>query len=134
MTVLVVDTSAVVAILNAEPGGKWLASRLAAADGRLMAAPIALELGIVLEARRPAAAGIGRRVIRDARIEVVSFDDVLSERALEAWRRFGKGRHKAALNFGDCCTYALAEETGHPILCVGTDFPNTDLCTLTPPG
>jgi len=132
VSTLVVDTSAMVAILTGEPGGDWLAAQLAEADERLMSAPTALELGIVLEARSPSATGILRRTLRDAEITVMPFDDELAQRALDAWRRFGKGRHPAALNFGDCCSYALAEATGCPILCVGDDFSRTDLAVLRP--
>lgn len=92
-----------------------------------------LELGIVAEARSPAATGIVRRVLRDAQITVTPFDAALAERALDAWRRFGKGRHPAALNLGDCFSYALAEATDCPILCVGDDFAQTDLPTFRPP-
>jgi ribonuclease VapC len=74
-----------------------------------------------------------RRVRRDAEITVMQFDAGLAERALDAWRRFGKGRQPAALNFGDCCTYALAEATGCPVLCTGDDLARTDLPVLRPP-
>jgi ribonuclease VapC len=130
MSTIVVDTSAMVAILTNEPGRGWLAAQLADATERLMSAPTALELGILLEAR--AAAGILRRTLRDAEITVTPFDDGMAQRALDAWRRFGKGRHAAGLNFGDCCSYALAEATGCPILCVGNDFSQTDLAVLRP--
>jgi ribonuclease VapC len=133
VSTIVVDTSAMFAILTGEPERGWLAAQLADAGDRLMSAPTALELGIVLEARSPAAAGILRRTLRDTEITVTPFDDGMAERALDAWRRFGKGRHPASLNFGDCCSYALAEATGCPILCVGNDFKRTDLAVLTPP-
>lgn len=133
MSPVVVDTSALVAILTDEPGRPWLAEQLAAASTRLIAAPTVVELGIVLEARAPASTGIARRALRDSQIVVVPFDEHLAERALDAWRRFGRGRHRAALNYGDCFTYALAEETGHPIVCVGDDFAGTDLPVLRPP-
>lgn len=133
MTGLVADTSALVAIVWREPGADWLGRQLASAEERIIAAPSALELGIVLEARSTAAVGMGRRVLRDAQLEIVAFDADLAERAMDAWRRYGKGRHPAALNFGDCCTYALAERSGHPILCVGNDFRQTDLPVLCPP-
>lgn len=122
-----------VAVVANEPGGEWLTVELAAASDRLMAAPVAVELGIVLEARTPAAVGVGRRVLKDAGVKVMPFDEHLAERALDAWRRFGKGRHRAALNFGDCCVYALAEETGYPILCTGSEFTLTDLPVHRPP-
>jgi len=73
-------------------------------------------------------------VLRDARISVEPFDAELADRATDAWRRFGKGRHPAALNLGDCFTYALGEQTGYPILCVGLAFAKTDLPVLSPPG
>jgi ribonuclease VapC len=133
VSTVVVDTSAMVAVLAREPGHDWLAAQLAGASERLMTAPTALELGIVLEARSPAATGILRRTLRDAQIAVIPFDDNLADRALDAWRRYGKGRHPAALNFGDCCSYALAEATGCSLLCVGDDFSLTDLTVWTPP-
>jgi len=129
---LVIDTSAMVAILSGEAGHAWLTEQLSSAADRVIAAPTALELGIVLEARSATAIGMSRRALRDGRISVVPFDDDAVERAMEAWRRFGKGRHPAALNFGDCCTYALAEQTGYPILCVGNDFARTDLPVSSP--
>jgi ribonuclease VapC len=134
VSAVVVDTSAITAILSKEPGADWLVHQLDVAEERLMAAPTAVELAIVLEARAPAGPGLARRVLRDARIRVVSLDDDLAERALDGWRRFGKGRHPAAFNLGDCFTYALADSTGLPILCVGDDFRRTDLPTLVPGG
>lgn len=133
MTGLVVDTSALVAVLQRESGCEWLAAELTGATSRVLTAPTALELGIVAESRAPSATGIGWRLLRDSEIEVVAFDEDLAVRAVDAWRRFGKGRHPAQLNFGDCCTYALAERTGHPILCVGDDFARTDLPVRRPP-
>ncbi len=131
-TDLVVDTSAMVAIIRGEPGAAWLASRLDPPGTHLMAAPTLLELGIVLESRAPGSVGIARRAVRDASIEVVAFDDDLAERAMEGWRRFGKGRHRAALNFGDCHTYALADRLGLPVLCTGNDFAQTGLEVVRP--
>lgn len=129
---LVVDTSAMVAIIRAEPGADWLARQLDGPGMHVMAAPTLLELGIVLESRAPTSSGIARRAVRDAAIDIVAFDDELAERALEGWRRFGKGRHRAALNFGDCHTYALADKLGMPILCTGDDFAQTDLAVRRP--
>lgn len=133
MTGIVVDTSAIVAILTGEPGRDWLVGRLAAASDRVMAAPTALELGIVLEGRTPEAGGIARRAVHEARISVIPFDEALVERAMTAWWRYGRGRHAAALNLGDCFTFALADHTGYPVLCVGDDFRRTDLAVLHPP-
>lgn len=130
---LVVDPSALVAWITAEPGHQWIADQLADAVDRLMSAPSAVELGIVLAARTPAATDMGRRAIRDARISIVAFDEELADRAIVAWQRFGKGRHPAGLNFGESCTFAVAEQTGLPILCTGSDFAQTDLTVLRPP-
>lgn len=127
------DTSAAVAILTEEGGSAWLVETLAAARQRYMSAASYVELGIVMEARLdPAAAGAAGRFVRDADVEVVDVDPMVAERALEGWRRFGKGRHSAALNFGDCFTYGLAFELGLPVLCVGNDFASTDVAVLSP--
>jgi len=133
VTDMVVDTSALMSIMLREPSRPWLLAQLNQSGLRAMSAPIALEFRIVLDARRPELTDMGARVLRDGRIKVVDFTADLAERGLQAWHRFGKGRHPAALNFGDCCTYALAEETGLPILCVGNDFAQTDLPVLRPP-
>lgn len=133
MSGLVVDTSAIVAILSREPGGEWLAAELASATARQITAATALELGIVLEARRSKSVGIATRALRDSDVRIVPFDEDLAGRALEGWRRFGRGRHAAGLNFGDCTTYALAARSGFPILCVGDDFSRTDLPVRRPP-
>lgn len=133
MTSLVVDTSALVAILTGESGADWLEQALSNADDRMICAPTVVELGIVLESRRPRAVGLARQVLRDARVRVVPLDDDLAERAMDGWRRFGKGRHPASLNLGDCFTYALAHRDHAPVLCTGADFARTDVSTMAPP-
>ena len=130
MTALVVDASALVAIVIRGQGSDRVSDRLREAEGAYLSAPTLLELGMVLESRSPRAVGIAARLVRDAEIEVVPFGEALAGRAIDAFRRFGKGRHPAGLNFGDCCTYALAEERGLPILCVGDDFRRTDIPVL----
>jgi ribonuclease VapC len=65
---------------------------------------------------------------------VAQLDEDLAARAVDAWRRFGKGRHPAQPNFGDCCTHALPERPGHPILCVSEDSTRTGLRVRRPPG
>ena len=130
---LVVDTSAAVAIVLGEPGSEELAAHLENALARLMPAAIRVELGIVLEARLwPAGQDVVDRLLRDAKIDIVPLDADLAARAMSGWRRYGKGRHPAGLNFGDCFTYALAERTGHPVLCTGDDFAATDVAVLRP--
>ena len=130
---LVVDTSACVAVILGEPGAADLAVYLEQALVRLMPAAIRVELGMVIEARLwPAGQDIVDRFLRDAKIDVVAVDEELAARAMSGWRRYGKGRHPAALNFGDCFTYALAERTGYPVLCTGDDFPATEIPVLRP--
>ncbi|MGQ0519804.1 MAG: type II toxin-antitoxin system VapC family toxin [Actinomycetota bacterium] len=133
MTGVVVDTSAAVAILLGEPAAEDLLAALAGGEPRLVSAATLVELGIVLEARLgPAGSGIVDRFVRDGGIEVVDFDRTHADRALEGWRRFGKGRHPAGLNLGDCFAYGLAVAGGHPVLCVGDDFARTDAGVVPP--
>lgn len=128
MTGIVVDTSAAVAILLSEPQAEALLVALDDAEPRLMSAATFVELGAVLEAKlHPAGAGIAARFVHDGGVDVVAFDRTQAEHALEGWRRFGKGRHPAALNLGDCFTYGLAVAGDHPVLCVGDDFARTDV-------
>lgn len=128
---LVVDTSAAVAVILGEPGSGELAGHLEDALVRLMPAAIRVELGIVIEARLwPAGQDIAERFLRDAKIDIVPIDADLAARAVSGWRRYGKGRHPAGLNFGDCFSYALAERTGHPVLCTGGDFAATDIAVV----
>lgn len=130
---LVVDTSAAVAIILGEEGAAELAVHLEGALARLMPAAIGVELGIVIEARLwPAGQDVVNRFLRDAKVDIVPVDADLAARAMSGWRRYGKGRHRAGLNFGDCFTYALAERTGHPVLCTGDDFAATDLTVVRP--
>jgi ribonuclease VapC len=133
MTSLVVDTSAAVAVLLRQAGHDEVLDLLGRTDELLMSAPTQVELSIVIEARKgPAGMVVVGQLIQDAGVEVVPLDGVLASRALEGWRRFGKGRHRAALNFGDCFTYALAVEQGAPVLCVGDDFVETDVEVVRP--
>jgi ribonuclease VapC len=130
----VVDTSAVVAIVSDETGADWLEEVLAQATAAVMPAAAYLELGMVLESRFGLpGTGLAARFLRDAEIEIVDVTAGAAERALEAWRRFGKGRHPAKLNFGDCVVYGVAAELDRPILCVGDDFVRTDIAVLRPP-
>ena len=122
------------AIILGEPRSEELAVHLENAIARLMSAAIRVELGIVIEARFwPAGQDILDRFLRDAIIDIVPVDADLAARAMSGWRRYGKGRHPAGLNFGDCFTYALAERTGYPVLCTGDDFAATDI-PVTRPG
>jgi ribonuclease VapC len=128
---IVVDTSAVVAILGNESAADDSIEALDVADDRLMSAVTLVELGIIMEARLGAAGALAvERFLRDGEVNVVAVDRRQADRALDGWRRFGKGRHDAALNLGDCFTYALAADRGLPVLCTGKDFSQTDLTVL----
>jgi ribonuclease VapC len=125
---MVIDTSALVAIFLAEPERKVLLDLLLQAESRMISAATVLETGIVLEARRGESAGreFDLFVVR-ANLLVVPVDSDQTEIARSAWRKYGKGRHPAGLNFGDCFAYALAKFAGEPLLAKGTDFAATDI-------
>jgi ribonuclease VapC len=125
---MVIDTSALVAIFLDEPERKLYLKHILDAEPRLLSAANALETGIVLEARRGEAAGreFDLFVVR-AKLEVVSVDGEQADIARSAWRKYGKGRHAAGLNFGDCFAYALAKFSGQKLLAKGGDFRFTDI-------
>jgi ribonuclease VapC len=131
---MVIDTSGLLAIFMGEPERKRFLDLIIGAERRLLSAANALETGTVLEAKRGEAAGREFDLfLQRAQIEVVAVDFEQVEMARLAWRRYGKGRHPAALNFGDCFAYALAKTSGEPLLAKGDDFGQTDveLCTKT---
>lgn len=125
---MVIDTSALVAILLGESDAERIAKAIADNQQRLIGSFTALETGIVIEARKGEA---GSRefdlLVHYADIEIVAMTAEQFEVAREAWRRFGKGNHPASLNIGDCCTYALARVSGEPLLFKGDDFSQTDI-------
>ena len=123
-----IDTSAVLAILQDEPERTAFNARIAAADTRLLSAASLVELSIVLEARFGAdGQGDLDLFLGTAEIEIVAVDRDQAELARRAFSRYGKGRHRAGLNFGDCFSYALAKGAGVPLLFKGNDFSYTDL-------
>ncbi len=125
---MVVDTSALLAIFLAEPERKQFLDLITQGDTRYISAANVLETGIVLEARRGEAAGREFDLfLHRAKLEIVPVDSDQIEIARVAWRKYGKGRHAAGLNFGDCFAYALAKVMGEPILFKGDDFTHTDL-------
>jgi ribonuclease VapC len=125
---MVIDSSAIIAILLGEPEAGDLARQIERASPRLMSAASLVEASLVMETRKGEAAGRELDLlIYRAGIEIVSVDHEQAELARVAWRRFGKGRHPAGLNFGDCFSYALAKATGAPLLFKGDDFTQTDL-------
>lgn len=130
MTV-VLDTSAVAAVIFGEPDAEGLLAAMTRSAGDLLlSAATAVELGIVVEARQgPAATDDLRRMLTTLTVVTVPLDQEQAGIALAAWRRFGKGRHVAGLNLGDCYSYALAKSRQAPLLFKGEDFAQTDIAS-----
>lgn len=125
---MILDTSAIIAITLKEPDFESLFGKLIEAENAAIGSPTLLETAIVLSARlRQDARGFLSRFIMEGEIVTVPFGDAHFSVAVDAWLRYGKGRHTAALNFGDCMSYATASLAGEPLLCVGDDFVHTDL-------
>ena len=125
---MIVDSSAVLAILFSEPDARRHAGAIMAASPCRMSVANALEASIVVERRGgDAAAHELDALLESAEVELVPVTVEHLEAARRAWRRFGKGNHPAKLNFGDCFAYALAKATGEPLLFKGEDFAQTDI-------
>lgn len=125
---MIVDSSAIVAIFFQEPGHDILISKLSEAGRVGIGAPTLVECGIILSARfNQDARGLLERFLREADIATIPFTEEYFGTAIGAWRKFGKGRHPAAINFGDCLAYAVAKLANMPLLFVGDEFPQTDL-------
>jgi ribonuclease VapC len=125
---MVIDTSAILALLFNEPGADEVEIAIDADPVRLMSAGTALEAAIVVEARLGAAGGREfDLLLHKARIDLVAVTSEQMDVGRDAWRRFGRGRHEANLDFGDCFSYALAAVSGEPLLFKGDDFSKTDI-------
>lgn len=125
---MILDSSAVVAVLLKEPGYEDLLRAIDSADRVAIGAPTVVESAMVVTARLgPKARDLAAMMIREGGIGVVSFLEDHGIVALDAFLRYGKGRHKAALNFGDCMAYAVATLADEPLLFVGDDFRHTDI-------
>ena len=125
---MTLDSSALVAILFAEPGYLDLVDAVLEADVVRIGAPTLVETAMVLAGRRGSAVG-GELdgLVRELGITVVPFGDSAWQRAVDASNRYGRGRHPAGLNFGDCLAYATAALAGDTLLFVGNDFRKTDI-------
>jgi ribonuclease VapC len=129
---MVIDTSAIVAIALNEPDAADLEVRIADDPVRLISAAILLEATIVLESRLGEAGGRELDLwLLKIGAEIVPVDAEQADAARRAWRRYGKGRHSAALNYSDCFSYALAGTRGEPLLFKGEDFAKTDINRTT---
>ena len=125
---MIIDTSALIAILFDEADAASYEAAIATAAVRRISSVSVLEAGMVLESRYGEAGSLELdRLLHRARIEVADFTADQADVARRAFRRFGKGRHRAGLNFGDCASYALSKTAGEPLLAKGNDFSLTDL-------
>ena len=125
---MILDSSAIVAIATEEPGCLELLEKLDQADTLAVGAPTLAETALVLRSRltvEPRA--FLERFLTDWNVSVVPFGEDHWKMAVDAHARFGRGHHKAALNFGDCLSYATAKLADMPLLCMGRDFSKTDL-------
>ena len=129
---MVIDTSALLAILMNEPEAEGFAVAIESDPVRLVSAGTLLETGLVAEGRWGDAGGRELDLlVAKAAMDVVPVDAEQVEVARRAFRRFGKGRHPAGLNFGDCFAYALSRASGQPLLFKGGDFAQTDIDRVT---
>ena len=125
---MVIDTSAIVAILFEEPEAPYLMQAIALDKVRFISTFSVLEASFVISSRK-GDAGLQqlKQFLEFIKVEQKSLTDTQVNLATEAWLKFGKGRHPASLNIGDCCTYALSKETDEALLFKGNDFSQTDL-------
>ncbi|MFC4858943.1 type II toxin-antitoxin system VapC family toxin [Actinophytocola glycyrrhizae] len=125
---MILDSSAIVTVFLREKGSERVLDALEAADACRVGAPTLVETAMVLTGRL---GDDGRTMLlsflQEVNVDVLPFGDAHWRTAQSAFVRYGKGRHPAALNFGDCLTYATAYVAGEPLLCVGEDFARTDL-------
>jgi len=130
---MVIDASAILAILFDQPDQRRYGEAIEAATVRLVSAVTRVELAFVIEGRKRQA---GRerleRFFQLSGAEIIAVTPQQAEIAVGAYRRFGRGRHRASLNIGDCFSYALAVATGHPLLFKGDDFTHTDIRAALP--
>jgi ribonuclease VapC len=125
---MVVDTSALIAIFLNEPDAEILFATLTASFPRIISAVSVLEASIVMENKKgQAGVALLDELLTSAQFEVIPFDDSQLRIAREAYRSYGKGRHPAGLNFGDCCSYALARARNDTLLFKGDDFRKSDI-------
>jgi len=125
---VILDSSAIVAVVLKESGHERLIDRIVENPEPGVGAPTLVETGIVLATRLGAAGEtLLARFVQAQEVIVISFEEAHWSAAVQAFLRYGKGRNPAALNFGDCLTYAVARLSDEPLLCVGEDFSKTDI-------
>jgi ribonuclease VapC len=128
---MVIDTSALVAMLSDEPDVEHFETAVEADGIRLMSTASYLETAIVIETRFGEPGGRELDLwLHRARVDLIAVDHDQADTARAAYRAYGNGRHRAALNYGDCFSYALAKVSGQPLLCRGGDFQHTDIARV----
>lgn len=129
---MVIDSSAIVALLLREPTGPAIAEALRVDEVvLLLGAPTRTEMTVVMQrSGMPGGVGALRGLLDDLGVIDVPFDRILADAAADAYATYGKGNHAARLNLGDCFTYAVAKRTGEPVLCVGDDVAHTDIAVV----
>ena len=128
---MIIDTSALVAILRDEPEAEICARAIESAAERRVSAVNFVEAAVVIDGSRdPIASRRFDDLLREARVLIEPVTEIQARLARDAYRDFGKGSgHSARLNFGDCFAYALAKTTGEPLLFIGADFGHTDIAS-----
>lgn len=125
---MIIDASAIIALAQNEPSARQIAAALISDPQPVIPAPTATECLIVLTSRLgPTGRTVYERIRSEFHITVGHYVEEHVVAALQAFTKYGKGRHPAALNFGDCMSYAAANISGEPLLAIGNDFANTDL-------
>lgn len=125
---VIVDTSALLAVLFGEPQSPRIVAALHQAPGSAAGSPTVFETELVASARRGSrGAEALHRLLKEFGVEEVPFGPAQRRAAAEAFLTYGKGRHSARLNLGDCMTYGTAKIADEPLLCIGSDFARTDL-------
>ena len=125
---MILDSSAIVGVVLREPGFEDLVRKAARAEALGVGAPTLVEAGLVLTSRLGRdARGLLRGLLHEWGAVTIPFGEDHWQAAVAAYVRYGRGRHEARLNFGDCMAYAVARLAGEPLLCTGDDFPRTDI-------
>ena len=125
---MILDSSALIALIFKEPGHEQIMEKLTGAEYLGIGTPTLAETGIVLTARMGhLSKSLLTGMLQELGINEIPFSQVHWREAVEAYQRFGSGRHPAKLNFGDCLSYATAKLAGQPLLFVGKDFSETDI-------
>ncbi|WP_185983964.1 type II toxin-antitoxin system VapC family toxin [Aureimonas mangrovi] len=125
---IAIDTSALFAVLNAEPEAHRMSRSIIAADARVLSAPSLVELAALCSRRLPEGLERMNRLLRESEVSIAPFDRTMADLASLAYETYGKGSgSRAGLNLGDCFSYALAKSLDAPLLYKGDDFSHTDI-------